>query len=412
MKGFNKFIKTFLELILIFGLKIILGRSITGNRLLIVHNSDISYNEFSIFFNSFKNRGYEVTFKNPEIDSVLLFKYEERIYDHLILFLTKMEKNKFPHDLYDSKILEFIDKGGNLLIGGSPTVSKTIRDLTSELEIYLAGDNTLVVDHFSYEKSDSEKHTLLLVNNFKKNNYILTDKVIEGPPILYRGIGHSLGNNQLIIPILRGGRTAYSYNTKDEPNFIKESSTEGTQTYLITCFQARNNARIMVTGSIEMFSNTFFNSYVKRNVKSGNYHFAEDITRWLFQEKSVLKMVSIKHNLVNKTLNTNLPSIYKVKDKVTFEITFSQYENNSWNPFTALDIQLELIMLDPYIRTTLKETSRTENSSVYSTTLSLPDHYGIFHFKVNYKRPGLSYIEERSTITIRHYRHDELFLTI
>lgn len=85
----------------------------------------------------------------------------------------------------------------------------------------------------------------------------------------------------------------------------------------------------------------------------------------------------------------------------------SQYENNLWIPYVASDIQLELIMLDPYIRITLKETSRMSNSSVYSATFSLPDHYGIFHFKINYKRPGLSYIEERSTVTIRHYRHDE-----
>ncbi|KTW26079.1 hypothetical protein T552_02972 [Pneumocystis carinii B80] len=406
--NFYQFINLFFGSILIFGIKHALGKSSTGNRLLIVHSSDVFYNDFSLFFDSFKSRGYNLTFKDPEIDSIQLFKYEERIYDHLILFFTKEKNSKFEQHFTNSKIHEFIDRGGNILIATLSTMPKNIRNLTNELGVYLAEKDNLVVDHFSYDKSDSQKHSLLLVDNFKKNSYILSDKVIEGPPILYRGISHFLGNGQLIVPILAAGRTAYTYNTKDESNFVKKPWVAGSQTYLITGFQARNNARIIVTGSIEMFSNKFFNSYFKKNVKFGNEEFVKDITEWLFQEKSVLKVGLVKHNLADKTLVTNPPNIYKVKDNVTFEITLSQYKNDSWIPFTVSDIQLELIMLDPYIRTALKETSRISNSSIYSTTFSLPDHYGIFHFKVNYKRPGLSYIEERSTITIRHYRHDEV----
>ncbi|QSL67090.1 hypothetical protein MERGE_001477 [Pneumocystis wakefieldiae] len=388
--------------------KLILSKSYVGDELLIVHDSDISYNDFSLFFDSLKTRGYNLTFKDPNIDSLSLFKYERRIYDHLILFLTKEKNTKIEHYLPNSKIHQFINQGGNILIAALSTAPKNIRDLTSELGIYLSEKDSLVVDHFSYDKSDSQKHSLLIVDNLKKNSYVLSNNVIKGPPILYRGISHSLGNSQLIVPILSTGRTAYSYNTKDESNFAKKPWVAGSQTNLVTGFQARNNARIVVTGSIEMFSDNFFNSYFKKNVKFGNQKFADDITEWLFHEKSVLKVVSIKHNLAHKTLDTNLPNIYKVKDNVTFEIALSQYKNGSWIPFTVSDIQLELIMLDPYIRITLKETSRISNSSIYSTTFSLPDHYGVFHFKVNYKRTGLSYIEERSTVTIRHYRHDEV----
>ncbi|KTW28993.1 dolichyl-diphosphooligosaccharide-protein glycotransferase [Pneumocystis jirovecii RU7] len=403
MKTLNKLLKLFLGLVFILRITIVSGRSAAGNRLLIIHNSDISYNDFSIFFDSFKNRKYETTFKKLETDTISLFKYEERLYDHLILFLTKTKNNR--HGFSNSEILEFINKGGNVLIGSS-VISEDIRNLTGEFGIYLAREKTVVVDHFSYNKSDSDKHSLLIVKNFKKNNYVLSDEVTQGPPILYRGVAHLLTNNQLIVPILGAERTAYTYDIKDEHDFVKEPCVAGTQVSLVTGFQARNNARIIVAGSIEMFSNTFFNSYVEKNVKSGNRYFVEEITQWLFQEKSVLKVISMKHNLLNKTLHTS-PNVYKIKDKVVFEIVFSQYKNNSWNPFVASDIQLELIMLDPYIRTTLKEASRTSNSSVYSTVVSLVDRYGIFHFKVNYKRPGLSYIEERSTITIRHYKHDE-----
>lgn len=232
------------------------------------------------------------------------------------------------HGFSNSEILEFINKGGNVLIGSS-VISEDIRNLTGEFGIYLAREKTVVVDHFSYNKSDSDKHSLLIVKNFKKNNYVLSDEVTQGPPILYRGVAHLLTNNQLIVPILGAERTAYTYDIKDEHDFVKEPCVAGTQVSLVTGFQARNNARIIVAGSIEMFSNTykefiyfiqtnissFFNSYVEKNVKSGNRYFVEEITQWLFQEKSVLKVISMKHNLLNKTLHTS-PNVYKIKDKV------------------------------------------------------------------------------------------------
>lgn len=320
MKGLTKLIKIFFGLILTIWINLASGKSATGDRLLILHDSEISYNDFSIFFDSFKNREYKITFKNIDVDDITLVKYEERTFDHLIMFLVKT-KNNMEYKIPNSKIFEFISKGGNLLIGGSSTVSENIRNLVSELGIFMAEKDTVITDHFSYDKSDSDKHAMLLVNNFKKNSYILSDKVIKGSPILYRGTGCSLGNGQLLIPILGAGRTAYTYNTKKELDIVKEPWVAGTQTSLITGFQARNNARIIVTGSIEMFSNNFFNSYIKKNVKSGNQNFAEDITQWLFQEKSVLKVVSIKHNLANKALDLVSPNIYKMKDNVVCNVS-------------------------------------------------------------------------------------------
>jgi oligosaccharyltransferase complex subunit beta len=64
-------------------------------------------------------------------------------------------------------------------------------------------------------------------------------------------------------------------------------------------------------------------------------------------------------------------------------------------------------MLSPFHRLNLTATSLTENSTIYSTTFTVPDQHGIFSFRVNYKRPFLSNIEEKHEVTVRHYAHDE-----
>jgi oligosaccharyltransferase complex subunit beta len=69
-------------------------------------------------------------------------------------------------------------------------------------------------------------------------------------------------------------------------------------------------------------------------------------------------------------------------------------------------VQFEVIMLDPYIRTSLTPKD-LESATRYSATLKLPDVYGVFTFKVNYRRPGVTYVEHRDVLPLRPYRHNE-----
>lgn len=70
-------------------------------------------------------------------------------------------------------------------------------------------------------------------------------------------------------------------------------------------------------------------------------------------------------------------------------------------------VQLEFSMLSPFHRLTLQPTSHTADSTIFSTTFTLPDQHGIFNFLVNYKRPFLTSVFEKSTVTVRHFAHDE-----
>ena len=94
----------------------------------------------------------------------------------------------------------------------------------------------------------------------------------------------------------------------------------------------------------------------------------------------------------------------------TFQITLSEHTPNGPIPFTlptSDSLQLEFTMLSPYQRLALTPISQTTTSTTFSTTFRLPDQHGIFSFRVNYKRPFLTVVDEQRRVTVRHFAHDE-----
>lgn len=387
----------------------ILGRpcssqSLTGNKIAVILDAGTAQSDYSQFFSALKQRGFDLKYTTPK-DDFHFFELEERAYDHAILFPQK-SKGLGPN-LSPQELAKFVSAGGNLLIGASSTSASSVRDFAKELDVELAERDTLVADHFNFDGSSDDRHTTILASKFTEVESILSKEVQDGAPIVYKGIGHSLGNGQLISPILGASRTSYSYDIKEEFDAVEDPWVSGSQTWLVSAIQARNNARIGITGSVEMFSNAAFTTELEDGKIAGNERFARDFSKWLFQERGVLRAFDLRHSLANQSASDILPTMYRVKNEVSFGVSLQWYADGQWTPYVADDVQLELIMLDPYIRTTLVVSSTTSDAARYSATFMLPDHYGVFHFKVNYKRNGLSYVEERSQVTIRHYRHDE-----
>lgn len=70
-------------------------------------------------------------------------------------------------------------------------------------------------------------------------------------------------------------------------------------------------------------------------------------------------------------------------------------------------MQLEFSMLSPFHRLNLSPVDSSEDSTTFSTSFRLPDQHGIFNFLVNYKRPFFNNVEEKRTVSVRHFAHDE-----
>ena len=144
--------------------------------------------------------------------------------------------------------------------------------------------------------------------------------------------------------------------------------------------------------------------------KNGNKALANDLTAWTFHETLVVKSNYLRHHAPNSTdINS---AVYRVSDPVKVSFSLSQFnpKTKTYEPFATPDefpVQLEVNMLDPYIRTTLPPQSSEDTETVYSKVFTLPDHYGVFNFKVQHRVPGYTYVYEREQFTIRHRKHNE-----
>ena len=188
----------------------------------------------------------------------------------------------------------------------------------------------------------------------------------------------------------------------------------GSDISLVVAIQARNNARLLVSGSIKLFSNQFFRTKLEEsnNVGAtaivGNEKFAEECVSWVFGERGVLRFRDIIHHksdlsppdvILHEKDRPDLPVslypdpeltrnslVYRIKDEIEFSFVVEQLvpiplatcststesmemstciDNNKqiqqvqvqreravavWTPFCASDMQLEFVMLDAYVR--------------------------------------------------------------
>ncbi|KAJ5947696.1 hypothetical protein N7466_000711 [Penicillium verhagenii] len=395
--------------------------SSSGSRLLVVLDDTTEKSAYSTLWSDLEGRGYDLSFESPKSDKLSLFEHGERAYDHLLILPPK-SKGLGPN-LTPKNILDFMNKDGNILLAlsGKASTSSAISSLLLEIDIHLSNDRSAVIlDHFNYDTiSAAEKHDVLLLErpgSLRSDVKAFFDG--EGVLALPRVAPQTLGSDsQLIAPILRAPATAYAYNPKEEMPSPDDIEATGSQLNIVSAVQALNSARFVVLGSVEALEDQWFSGSVKapngKKVPTVNREFAKQLTGWAFKETGVLKVGKIEHHLATdgEVAAENLnPKIYRVKNETVFSIEVSEYSYDKWVPFEVPaedELQLEFTMLSPFHRLALKPISRTETSAVYSTDFTIPDQHGIFSFRVNYKRPFLTSIEEKHEVTVRHFAHDE-----
>jgi oligosaccharyltransferase complex subunit beta len=226
-----------------------------------------------------------------------------------------------------------MNANGNVLVTLSSGISapSSLVALFSELDIQLPADRTgLVVDHFNYDASSAaDTHDVLLlprpgpVRPDVKDFFGAgagNDEVLAFP----RGVGAALGASELLTPILRAPRTAYSYNPKEQAEVVDDLFAAGEQLALVSAFQARNSARFTLVGSAEMLQDKWFDAEVtkaddgkKTAAKTFNREFAKRVSGWTFNEIGVLRVNWIEHHLDEAgSTNESNPTIYRIKNDV------------------------------------------------------------------------------------------------
>ncbi|XP_009803601.1 dolichyl-diphosphooligosaccharide--protein glycosyltransferase 48 kDa subunit isoform X1 [Nicotiana tabacum] len=376
----------------------------TDRRVLVLLDDFSIKSSHSLYFNSLQTRGYDLDFKLADDPKIALQRYGQYLYDALILFSPTIDS--FGGSLNAAAILEFVDAGHDLILAADASASDLIREIASECGVDFDEDvAAMVVDHTSYAVSDTEgDHTLIAGDNFIQSDVILGGEKIKAP-VLFKGIGHSINPaNSLVMKILSASPSAYSANPKSK--LSAPPTLTGSAISLVSVVQARNNARILISGSLSMFGNRFFRSGVQKagstinHDKSGNEQFVTETSKWVFHERGHLKAVNVRHHKVEEAEE---PSIYRINDDLEYSVEIYEWSGTSWEPYVADDVQVQFYMMSPYVLKTLS----TNQKGVYYTSFKVPDVYGVFQFKVEYEKLGFTSLSLAKQIPVRPFRHNE-----
>lgn len=347
-----------------------------------------------------------MTYKLADDANLVISKYGEYLYKHIVVFAPTVEE--FGGDLSAEKLTEFIDDGGNILVAASSETGDALRELASECGFEVDEDGASVIDHLNYDVSDKGDHTTIVANpkNLIDSSIVVGDRNTIAP-MLYRGTGLIADrDNSLILQILTADSNAYSYNpdtpVKDYPHAV------GKGTLLIAALQARNNARVVFSGSLFFFSDEALIGGVQKalgghetaGAKSGNQDVVNAITNWVFGATGRLRVTSVAHH---KKGEQKPPQAYTITEPVVYQIKIETLENGQWVPFKADDVQLEFVRIDPFVRTTLQMVK----PGVYEAHFKIPDVYGVYQFKVDYNRVGFAQLYSTTQVSVRPLQHTQ-----
>jgi len=400
--------------------------SASGNQLLVVVDQESDKAKYSQFWTGLQDRGFQITYQTAKDSSLSLFRHGTPAYSHLLLLPTKA-KGLGPA-LTPNLLVEFVNAGSNILLALSAETppAAAISSLLLELDISLPTDrSSQVIDHFNFDAlSASEQHDTVLVRSVEEpkkgvKGFFGVDGLVAFP----HAVGHVLGNaSPLLSSIVKSPSTSYIYSAKDDAESAEDPFATGSQINLVSAFQARNSARFTVLGSAEALEDKWFDASVqlpgsgRKSEKTGNKEFASKVAAWTFQEVGVLRVENVQHRLRegevpgNATAAAVNPSIYRIKTKVHYSVDVSEWDNDQWIPFVVPEgdnLQLEFSMLSPFHRINLALSDRTTTSAQYTTEFVLPDQHGIFNFFLEYRRPFVTVLENKVTVTVRHFAHDE-----
>ncbi|XGW10729.1 hypothetical protein V3C99_012330 [Haemonchus contortus] len=377
---------------------------INADRILVLVECLSARETHSLFFRSLQDRGHQLVFRTADDPSLSLIKFGEKNFDHLIIFAPSVEE--FGGSINVEEITRFVDEGGNLVVAGGSNLGNAIRELALQHGFEFDEPDTMVIDHNNYDMLlDDGYHTTIVASKQQLlNAQLVVGETTKMNPVLFKGtalIAHK--NNRLRLEVLRAASTAYSYRPSvavDEyPNAL------GQQILMIGAVQARNNARVVFTGSLEMFSDEYLSAKIYKvgssddPVRSGNLELVTALSKWVLKENGVLRVKKVEHHLAG---NKEVPREYTIMDEVEYAIEIEELKDGKWRPFNEKDVQLEFVRIDPFVRTTL-----VGKNGRFSTRFKLPDVYGIYKFLVDYRRVGYTHLYDVQQVSVRPLLHTQ-----
>lgn len=353
----------------------IVGVTSQARETLVVVESDAMIKTHALFLKSLEDRaakyGGAVSVRTKDAiassSGIGLRRWDRWAYDSLVLLAPTAEE--IGGETLTTVVSDFVISGRSVFLAGSETMSQETRDLAKSLGVAFhdsildSGANALVTDHFANRDGDHE--TVEATTFLESDESVLAAGVAaSGLPLAYRGVGQSLvddADSGLAFSAARAPATSYCPTKK---GFVSKKKGlkkfTGEDISLVSLVQARNNARVAVTGSLAMLAD----DWLGEEAATANAALARDVTAWVLGYKSLLRLARFDHYEA-ATMATK--DVYRIKDDLRVAMALEEWsaEAQDWVPFKTKDeIQVELTMLDPHVRKTFAVDKTVRRQSI------------------------------------------------
>lgn len=335
-------------------------------------NADI---EAASIVQPLEDRGFKVTSVGIK-DHPKLHEYDLRVTDNVILAPGRVKA--MGSTLKAGDIMKFMELGGNVVALSTPKYNPaTLREVGSQLGIEIGGRGVQYQDNFN--------------KGFQTYNDILNLGSENADKIREKSAVAKLSDaNPFVLGLIQAPYTAYAWNAAKETGddgevvgAVSEVFGEGNELFLAAALQSTLNSRFVWLGSPELLNDA---------------DLAKQVTQWAFHEVQYLRVANATHSDSEGVSHLH----YSVEQDLTYCAEIEEWDSSlpGWTPYKNIeDVQLEFKMLDPYYRLNLGG-----NGCV---TFKTPEQYGMFTFQLDYKRPGLSFLEDKQVVTIHHRANNE-----
>jgi len=341
------------------------------SKLLILHDGDEVVKSHLL-------QGYTTESKTLKEFSGTIVDYDGdgNLYDKLVFVSSKM-----PRGFQQDELVEFVKRGSDVLWV-----------LPSSEHLVMSRDAIETAAQFGFTV-DQEPALLadLFDNGPLKTNSSLRDlsHISEAKlPAMKRSVAFSIDrSNPLAFAILSASPRAAAICPAGRAA-TRCSSWYGTDAVVAGALQARNGARVLLVASDSLLQNS---------------PFATDLVAWALRDKSILRLDSFRVLPVHKADPST--STWQVRDKVEIKACLSEDGRQSkGRTVQPLDVQVELVLMDPWMRLNL---SPSADGCLSSGPFSLPDRFGIFSVRLRYQRHGWTHLIEELPLSVHPLRNDQ-----
>uniref|UniRef100_A0A6G1SD44 Dolichyl-diphosphooligosaccharide--protein glycosyltransferase 48 kDa subunit n=1 Tax=Aceria tosichella TaxID=561515 RepID=A0A6G1SD44_9ACAR len=335
----------------------------------------------SNFVKLIQDLGHNVDIRSADDSTLKLSKYGEFLYDNIILLCPQVQVFRGSVSVKD--LLEFIDAGRNVFLAGNHAPGSIATELASEVGFGFKTTN--VKRDYPNTKLTDIFHIIGDKSKYPSTNFA------------YSGAQLKMLKNELIFKILENNAPVDTLGPSSSSKFLTN--------VLIGALQARNNARVLVSGSVDFFTDQAFETS-----KSANKHLTQELLKWLLKEKSILRFSQVEHKKLNvdPTPSTDIARQshfkgYTIMDDIEYKIKIELFQDGAWVPYKSNDVQFEFVRLDAFVRKTMD----VQEDGTYVARFKVPDVYGVYKMEVDYKKDGLTYLFSSTQVSVRPLRHNE-----